>query len=161
MPIEPSFSPAVFGQTCPIETAVDVPVGGSRDTALTSSGGNRLETACPALQHAKLTNARLDPSPRRTCGVGRFCASRCWQALPAWAMPTPPFWQAQLDWYHWFMATKRGADAIAKDRSGFAYLHWVNWWPDGWFDEATFEAVADVPSPYRKRQFRSITSSAE
>ncbi len=34
---------AVFGQTCPIETAVDVPVGGSRDTALASSGGSSLQ----------------------------------------------------------------------------------------------------------------------
>lgn len=56
-------------------------------------------------------------------------------------MPTPPFWHAQRQWYHWFMATKRGADAIAKDRRGFTHLHWTNWGPDGWFDEATFDAV--------------------
>jgi hypothetical protein len=29
----------------------------------------------------------------------------------------------QLDWYHWFMATKRGAVAIAE----FTRLHWQNW----------------------------------
>ncbi|MVA38198.1 MULTISPECIES: hypothetical protein [Agrobacterium] len=34
---------AVFGQTCPIETAVDVPVGGSRDTAMAASGGDQWE----------------------------------------------------------------------------------------------------------------------
>jgi pimeloyl-ACP methyl ester carboxylesterase len=33
--------------------------------------------------------------------------------------PTPPFWQAQRDWYHWLMATKQGAEAVAKDRVGF------------------------------------------
>lgn len=57
-------------------------------------------------------------------------------------MPTPPFWHAQLDWYHWFMATNRGAKAIAEDRKAFTHLHWVNWGPDGWFDEETFDAVA-------------------
>ena len=57
-------------------------------------------------------------------------------------MPTPPFWHAQRQWYHWFMATGRGAKAIEDDRRGFAHLHWVNWAPEGWFDEATFDRVA-------------------
>lgn len=55
---------------------------------------------------------------------------------------TPPFRQSQLYWYQWFMATKRGAEAIAKDPKGFARIQWENWAPSGWFDEATFEAVA-------------------
>jgi pimeloyl-ACP methyl ester carboxylesterase len=54
---------------------------------------------------------------------------------------TPSFSQAQRDWYHWFMATEQGAKAVAKDRVGFTRLHWENWSPDGWFDEATFKAV--------------------
>ena len=37
-------------------------------------------------------------------------------------MPTPPFEQAQRQWYHWFMATERGAKAIEKDRRGFTHL---------------------------------------
>ena len=57
-------------------------------------------------------------------------------------MPTPPFWHAQLEWYHWFMATQRGADAVRDDRAGFAHRHWTNWGPPGWFDEATFRHVA-------------------
>jgi pimeloyl-ACP methyl ester carboxylesterase/sugar lactone lactonase YvrE len=57
-------------------------------------------------------------------------------------MPTPPFEQAQLDWYHWFMATNRGASAVRDDRTGFAHLHWVSWSPPGWFDDATFQRVA-------------------
>lgn len=57
-------------------------------------------------------------------------------------MPTPPFKQAQRQWYHWFMATARGAEAVREDRRGFTHLHWVNWSPPGWFDEATFECVA-------------------
>lgn len=57
-------------------------------------------------------------------------------------MPTPPFEQAQRQWYHWFMATERGAEAVRQDRKGFAHIHWVNWSPAGWFNEATFETVA-------------------
>ena len=58
-------------------------------------------------------------------------------------MPTPPFEQTQRQWYHWFMATGRGAEAVRGDRRAFAHLHWVNWSPPGWFDEATFERVAE------------------
>jgi len=57
-------------------------------------------------------------------------------------MPTPPFEQAQRQWYHWFMATARGAQAVRDDHKGFAHIHWVNWSPSGWFDEATFARVA-------------------
>ncbi|TVV75946.1 L-dopachrome tautomerase-related protein [Sphingomonas solaris] len=57
-------------------------------------------------------------------------------------MKTPPFWHAQRQWYHWFMATGRGAQAIRDDRRGFARTHWDNWSPPGWYDEATFERVA-------------------
>ncbi|MEG8025923.1 hypothetical protein QP162_19090 [Sphingomonas aurantiaca] len=57
-------------------------------------------------------------------------------------MPTPPFAQAQRQWYHWFMATARGAQAVRDDRTGFAHIHWENWAPPGWFDEATFQRVA-------------------
>ncbi len=57
-------------------------------------------------------------------------------------MPTPPFEQAQRQWYHWFMATQRGARAVRDDPRGFAHIHWVNWSPPGWFTEATFEQVA-------------------
>ena len=57
-------------------------------------------------------------------------------------MPTPPFPQDQRYWYHWFMATARGAKAVEDDPKGFAHLHWHNWGPPGWFDEATFERVA-------------------
>ena len=57
-------------------------------------------------------------------------------------MPTPSFEQAQRQWYHWFMATARGAQAVRDDRKGFAHRHWVNWSPPGWFDEATFRRVA-------------------
>lgn len=57
-------------------------------------------------------------------------------------LPTPAFSQAQLYWYQWFTATKRGAAAIDNDRKGYARLQWQNWAPDGWFDDATFDRVA-------------------
>jgi pimeloyl-ACP methyl ester carboxylesterase len=57
-------------------------------------------------------------------------------------LKTPPFRQAQRYWYHWFMATKRGAEAIRKDPHGLARIQWENWSPSGWFDEATFQAVS-------------------
>lgn len=37
-------------------------------------------------------------------------------------VPTPPFEQAQRQWYHWFMATKRGEAAVRADRRGFAHV---------------------------------------
>ena len=57
-------------------------------------------------------------------------------------MPTPSFEQAQRQWYHWFMATARGALAVRDERKGFARVHWNNWSPPGWYDEATFERVS-------------------
>jgi len=59
-------------------------------------------------------------------------------------LKTPSFRQAQRYWYHWFMATKRGTEAIENDPHGFARIQWENWSPDGWFDEATFARVAKV-----------------
>ncbi|HEY4195892.1 MAG TPA: alpha/beta hydrolase [Mucilaginibacter sp.] len=44
-------------------------------------------------------------------------------------LPTPPFKHAQLEWYHWFQATKRGAAAVRKDPVGFAKIMWDNWSP--------------------------------
>lgn len=57
-------------------------------------------------------------------------------------MPAPTFAQAQRYWYHWFMATAVGEAAVRANPHGFAHLHWRNWAPAGWFDEATFAGVA-------------------
>jgi pimeloyl-ACP methyl ester carboxylesterase len=57
-------------------------------------------------------------------------------------LPTSPFWHARLQWYHWFQATKRGAQAVRDDRKGFARIMWESWSPEGWFDDATFDRVA-------------------
>lgn len=57
-------------------------------------------------------------------------------------LETPPLWHAQLQWYHWFQATERGAQKVREDRKGFARIMWENWSPEGWFDEALFDRVA-------------------
>ena len=54
----------------------------------------------------------------------------------------PPFWHARLQWYHWFQATERGAEAVRADRKGFARIMWETWSPDRWFDDEAFERVA-------------------
>lgn len=57
-------------------------------------------------------------------------------------VPTPPFQHAQLEWYHWFQATKRGEVAVRADPIGFSRIMWNNWSPVGWYTEATFEQVS-------------------
>jgi pimeloyl-ACP methyl ester carboxylesterase len=57
-------------------------------------------------------------------------------------LKTPPFWHARLQWYHWFQATRRGADAVRGDPKAFARIMWETWSPPGWFDDAVFERVA-------------------
>jgi len=61
---------------------------------------------------------------------------------PCGAFPVPSFEQSRAWWYQWFMSVDRGAEAVAKDPKGFARIQWETWSPPGWFDEATFEAVA-------------------
>ena len=58
-------------------------------------------------------------------------------------LPTPSFEQAQRQWYHWFQATARGAQAVRDDPKGIAHIMWANWAPLGWFDEPTFARVAN------------------
>ena len=54
----------------------------------------------------------------------------------------PPFWHARLQWYHWFQATERGAQAVREDGKGFARIMWETWSPKGWFEGDTFDPVA-------------------
>ena len=69
-------------------------------------------------------------------------------------VPTPPFPQAQRDWYHWFQAARRVAQAVRQDPKGFSRIMWDNWSPPGWYDEATFEAVA---SSWRNPDWADVT----
>jgi pimeloyl-ACP methyl ester carboxylesterase len=68
--------------------------------------------------------------------------------------PVPDFKHAQLQWYHWFMATQKGAAAVHKDPIGFAHIMWENWSPKGWFTEDTFEKVS---KSWRNPDFVNIT----
>ncbi|MGI4751233.1 MAG: alpha/beta fold hydrolase [Janthinobacterium lividum] len=69
-------------------------------------------------------------------------------------MPTPPFKHAQLEWYHWFMATKRGEGAVRADPIGFAKIMWDNWAPKGWYNNELFEQVAQS---WKNKDFVDIT----
>ncbi|MDM0090939.1 MULTISPECIES: alpha/beta hydrolase [unclassified Variovorax] len=51
--------------------------------------------------------------------------------------------QAQAYWYHWFMATPRGQQAIVEeDAKAFARTMWDTWSPQGWYTAAAFEEAA-------------------
>jgi pimeloyl-ACP methyl ester carboxylesterase len=52
------------------------------------------------------------------------------------------FEQAHRYWYHWLQSTRRGTEFVTRHPTDFARYMWDNWSPAGWFDEATFEAVA-------------------
>jgi pimeloyl-ACP methyl ester carboxylesterase len=69
-------------------------------------------------------------------------------------LATSPFWHARLQWYHWFQATKRGAQAVRDDRKGFARIMWETWSPQGWFDDATFDRVA---ASFDNRDWADVT----
>lgn len=53
-----------------------------------------------------------------------------------------PYTQAHRYWYHWFMATERGAQAVESDRRGISRYMWESWGPRGWFTEAQFDEAA-------------------
>ena len=50
--------------------------------------------------------------------------------------------QARNFWYHWYLATERGAQALRDDRRAFTRFIWQTWSPDWQFDDDTFERTA-------------------
>lgn len=50
--------------------------------------------------------------------------------------------QTRRYWYHWFMATSRGEQAVKSDGKQFAREMWETWGPRGWFSEQDFQEVA-------------------
>jgi pimeloyl-ACP methyl ester carboxylesterase len=50
--------------------------------------------------------------------------------------------QARNYWYHWFMATPRGQQAVEQDRRAFTRLMWDTWSPTGWYTEQAYEEAA-------------------
>jgi pimeloyl-ACP methyl ester carboxylesterase len=52
--------------------------------------------------------------------------------------------QAKNYWYHWYMATPRGASTVREDRLHFTRMMWDDWAPPGWYAPAEFEATAQA-----------------
>lgn len=52
--------------------------------------------------------------------------------------------QARNYWYHWFMATPRGQQAVEQNRHAFTRLMWDTWSPGGWYTDQDFAQVADA-----------------
>ena len=52
--------------------------------------------------------------------------------------------QAKRYWYHWYMATERGARAVREDGKAFAREMWDTWSPAGWYDNADFDETAQA-----------------
>jgi pimeloyl-ACP methyl ester carboxylesterase len=70
---------------------------------------------------------------------------RCAAISVGWepgGLATPSFEQSKAFWYQWFMTTERGAAAVRARGREFARFQWETWSPPGWFDDATFDAVA-------------------
>lgn len=50
--------------------------------------------------------------------------------------------QARSFWYHWYMATPRGARTVHDDREAFARMMWDTWAPGGWYRQSDFDEAA-------------------
>lgn len=50
--------------------------------------------------------------------------------------------QARNYWYHWYMATPRGALTVEQDRHAFTRMMWDSWSPAGWYQEKDFATAA-------------------
>jgi pimeloyl-ACP methyl ester carboxylesterase len=53
-----------------------------------------------------------------------------------------PLDQARRYWYHWYMATERGARTVRDDGRAFARMMWDTWGPGGWVTAEEFDATA-------------------
>jgi len=62
---------------------------------------------------------------------------------PRGEFPVPPFDQARLFWYQWFMCTDGGAAAVRRDPVGFSKIQWDTWSPEGWYEEEEFLRTAE------------------
>ncbi|MCL2897256.1 alpha/beta fold hydrolase [Brenneria tiliae] len=52
--------------------------------------------------------------------------------------------QARNYWYHWLMATPRGARVVREEREAFTRQMWDTWAPAGWYADADFDEAAQA-----------------
>lgn len=50
--------------------------------------------------------------------------------------------QARNYWYHWYVATSRGARVVREEREAFTRMMWDTWAPTGWYEQADFDEAA-------------------
>jgi len=70
------------------------------------------------------------------------CVKKCVAISVGWGTNDPhqalSLVQARNYWYHWYMATGRGAEALRKERREFTHLLWRTWSPSWHFTEGDF-----------------------
>jgi pimeloyl-ACP methyl ester carboxylesterase len=81
------------------------------------------------------------------CGLRAGVASHLVMMSVGYGTNDPSTWTLSYDqthryWYHWFMATARGANAVEKDRRAFTRYMWEVWGPNGWVTDAAFDEAA-------------------
>ena len=80
------------------------------------------------------------------CGLNEGVASHLVMISVGYGTNDPkqtlPLAQARNYWYHWFMATPRGVQAVREDGEAFARMMWDTWSPAGWYDPADFSEAA-------------------
>ncbi|MBK1689635.1 alpha/beta fold hydrolase [Rubrivivax gelatinosus] len=57
------------------------------------------------------------------------------------AQQTISLQQARNYWYHWYLATARGEQALRHEREAFTRLMWDTWSPSGWYAPEDFDAA--------------------
>ena len=80
------------------------------------------------------------------CGLDADAASHLVLLSVGYGTNSPdqpvPLSQARNYWYHWFMATPRGAATVRDSRREFTRYMWDTWSPAGWYEEADFDEAA-------------------
>ena len=81
------------------------------------------------------------------CGLRPGVASHLVMVSVGYGTNDPATWtlsyeQTHRYWYHWFMATSRGAHAVENDRLTFTRYMWESWGPKDWVTDAAFDEAA-------------------
>jgi len=81
------------------------------------------------------------------CGLRPGVASHLVMVSVGYGTNDPASWKLSYEqshnyWYHWFMATGRGVDAVENDRRGFARYMWDQWGPREWITQEAFDEAA-------------------